>query len=51
MTEDEVLVTLAQPQRAINSVHLTQSEKQQINTQQNKVSKQIYKDKHNGKRQ
>jgi len=37
--------------RAANGGRLTQAEKQQINRQQNKVSKQIYKDKHNGKRQ
>ena len=33
--------------RAANGGKLTQSEKQQINRQQNQVSKQIYQDKHN----
>jgi hypothetical protein len=33
--------------RAANGGKLTQSEKQQINKQQNQVSKQIYQDKHN----
>ncbi|MGB2628499.1 MAG: hypothetical protein WAK20_17070 [Candidatus Acidiferrum sp.] len=33
--------------RAANGGKLTQTEKQQINTQQNQVSKQIYNDKHN----
>lgn len=33
--------------RAANGGKLTQAEKQQINTQQNQVSKQIYNDKHN----
>jgi hypothetical protein len=36
--------------RAADNGHLTQAEKKQLNQQQNKLSKQIYKDKHNGKR-
>ena len=35
--------------RAANGGKLTQSEKQQINQQQNQLSKQIYQDKHNAK--
>jgi len=37
--------------RAANGGHLTQQQKNQINQQQNKVSKQIYEDKHNNKKQ
>ncbi len=37
--------------RAANGGKLTAAEKNKINHQQNKVSKQIYKDKHNGRRQ
>ena len=33
--------------RAANGGKLTQAEKQQVNSQQNKLSKQIYQDKHN----
>lgn len=40
-----------QADRAANGGHLTQQQKNQINQQQNKVSKQIYKDKHNNKKQ
>jgi hypothetical protein len=37
--------------RAANGGKLTGQEKAQVNRQQNNVSKQIYKDKHNGRRQ
>ena len=37
--------------RAANGGKLTQQERQQINQQQNKMSRQIYKDKHNNKKQ
>jgi hypothetical protein len=37
--------------RKANGGHLTQAEKAQVNRQQNKVSSQIYKDKHNSFRQ
>ena len=37
--------------RAANGGHLTQQERNQVNRQQNRVSKQIYRDKHNGRRQ
>ena len=37
--------------RAANGGKLTAAEKNKIDHQQNKVSKQIYKDKHNGRRQ
>jgi hypothetical protein len=37
--------------RAANGGKLTSQEKAQVNRQQNNVSKQIYKDKHNGRRQ
>jgi hypothetical protein len=37
--------------RKANGGHLTQSEKAQVNKQQNKLSSQIYKDKHNSFRQ
>jgi hypothetical protein len=37
--------------RKANGGHLTQAEKAQVNRQQNKVSSQIYKDKHNNVRQ
>jgi len=37
--------------RAANGGKLTQQEKAQVNRQQNKVSKQIYRDKHNGRHQ
>jgi hypothetical protein len=40
-----------QADRTANGGHLTQQQKNQINQQQNKVSKQIYKDKHNNKKQ
>jgi hypothetical protein len=37
--------------RAANGGKLTQQERQQVNRQQNKMSRQIYKDKHNGRKQ
>jgi hypothetical protein len=37
--------------RAANGGKLTQQERQQINKQQNKMSNQIYKDKHNNRKQ
>ncbi len=37
--------------RAANGGKLTQQERQQVNRQQNKMSKQIYKDKHNARKQ
>jgi hypothetical protein len=37
--------------RAANGGHLTQAEKQQVNHQQNRESKQIYKEKHNARHQ
>ena len=37
--------------RAANGGHLTQQERNQVNRQQNRASKQIYRDKHNGRRQ
>jgi hypothetical protein len=37
--------------RKANGGHLTQAEKAQVNRQQNKLSSQIYKDKHNSYRQ
>jgi metal-dependent amidase/aminoacylase/carboxypeptidase family protein len=37
--------------RKQNGGNLTNQQKRQINRQQNKLSKQIYRDKHNGRRQ
>jgi hypothetical protein len=37
--------------RAANGGHLTQQERAQVNRQQNRMSRQIYHDKHNGRRQ
>ena len=37
--------------RAANGGKLTQQERAQVNLQQNRVSRQIYRDKHNGRRQ
>lgn len=37
--------------RAANGGKLSQKEKAQVNRQQNKMSRQIYRDKHNGRRQ
>jgi hypothetical protein len=37
--------------RAANGGKLTAKEKQQVNRQQNKMSRQIYRDKHNGRKQ
>jgi len=37
--------------RAGNGGKLTQAQRQKVNRQQNKLSRQIYRDKHNGKRQ
>jgi hypothetical protein len=37
--------------RAANGGKLTAQEKKQVNRQQNRESRQIYKDKHNGRRQ
>lgn len=37
--------------RAANGGKLTAQEKKQVNRQQNRVSRQIYRDKHNGRRQ
>jgi len=37
--------------RAANGGKLTPQERAQVNRQQNKMSRQIYRDKHNGRRQ
>lgn len=48
--ESKINQEVAQDRKA-NGGKLTQQEKQQVNRQQNQASRQIYRDKHNGRRQ